>query len=130
MVTNKEKFRIWPEAIVIFRKSNQCYIGILNKVEAVNDLKDLGWNIHNIRRIQRDNLMFGLKKSSLGKNDDYRNQVKTSFVENAPETRDIYSVQWSQWRREICTATKQQFELEEPDQEYKNTSLRKAYGST
>lgn len=47
-----------------------------------------------------EDLMFVLKKSTLGKTDSFRNQIKNSLTEcysTAPKTRDIESWSWRNW---------------------------------
>ncbi|CAD7091387.1 unnamed protein product [Hermetia illucens] len=79
----KAKLRTRPDAIVISSKGNLSYAEILRKVKADPDLKDLSGNVNRIRRTQKGDLMFELKRSSVGKADDFRTRVKDSLGENA-----------------------------------------------
>ena len=132
----KPKVRIRPEAIVISSRGHLTYAEILKKVKSDPDLKDLGGNVSKIRRTQKGDLMFELKKSSVGKTDDFRNQVLNSLGENVAvrsQKHEIYiqckDLDEVTSREEICTALKEQFKLEEFG-EASIVSLRKAYGGT
>ena len=132
----KAKVRIRPEAIVISSNGSLSYAEILKKVKADPDLKDLGGNVSKIRRTQKGDLMFELKKTSLGKTDGFRTQVKNSLGENVTvrtQKHEVYiqckDLDEVTSKGEICTALMEQFKLEELAEE-SIVSLRKAYGNT
>lgn len=63
---------------MISSRGNLSYGEILKKVKSLPDLKDLDGNVSNIRRIQKGDLVFVLKKSNLG----FTSQVRKSLGEN------------------------------------------------
>ncbi|CAD7081162.1 unnamed protein product [Hermetia illucens] len=140
-VTNKKaerkaKVRTRPDVIVISNKGNLSYAEILKKVKADPGLKDLSGNVNRIRRTQKGDLMFELKRSSVGKTDDFRTQVKNSLGENAAvraQKHEIYlqckDLDEVTSKEEICIALKEQFKLKELTEE-SIVGLRKAYGGT
>ncbi|CAD7080141.1 unnamed protein product [Hermetia illucens] len=136
-VTNKKaerkaKVRTRPDVIVISSKGNLSYAEILKKVKADPDLKDLSGNVNRIRRTPKGEG----ERSSMGKTDDFRTQVKNSLGENAAvraQKHQIYlqckDLDEVTSKGEICTALKEQFKLKELTEE-SVVGLRKAYGGT
>ncbi|CAD7085293.1 unnamed protein product [Hermetia illucens] len=123
-VTNKKaerkaKVRTRPDVIVISSKGNLSYAEILKKVKADPDLKDLSGNVNRIRRTQKGDLMFELKRSSVGKIDDFRTQVKNSLGENAAvraQKHEIY-LQLSAYEKPMVV-------LKQPQHEYQRRQHR------
>lgn len=73
----KLKVRIYPKAIVILTKGNLSYAEIQKEVKVDPDLKDLGGDVRKIRRIQKSDLMFELKKSTLAKLKSFVTKLRT-----------------------------------------------------
>lgn len=72
--------RIRTKVIVISSKGNLSYAKILKKFNADPNLRG---NVNRIRRTQEGDLMLEAKRSTVGKTDSFRTQVKNSLEEDA-----------------------------------------------